>query len=46
MVDYRAIKQGDVYVIQQKDGDKWITLGEFDDMAEANRMVRDLQREY
>ena len=46
MVDYRAIKQGDVYVIQQQDGDKWITLGEFDDMAEANRMLRDLQREF
>lgn len=48
MAEYRSIKQGRAFVVQQRthENGKWETLGEFDDEVHANKMVQDLNRQY
>lgn len=41
--EYRVMKLGNSFQIQQQDGDKWETVGEFDNLDSAKEMVRDLR---
>lgn len=43
--DYRVMNKGKTFEIQQSDdgGNKWETVGEFDNIADAKEMVRDLR---
>lgn len=41
--EYRVMKLGDSFQIQQQNGDKWETVGEFDNLDSAKEMVRDLR---
>lgn len=41
--EYRVMKLDDSFQIQQQNGDKWETVGEFDNLDSAKEMVRDLR---
>lgn len=46
MPDYRVMNGGDSYLIQQRVGKAtWETIGEFDNIESARKMVRDLRSE-
>ena len=43
MSEYRVMRTGDAYQVQRKYYGKWETLGEFDDVKAAKKMVSDLR---
>ena len=43
MGEYRVMHIGEAYQIQEKEGKDWITVGEFDDIKAAKRMIKDLR---
>lgn len=45
MGEYRVMREGATYLIQQKEGNDWETLGEFDNINSAKKMVRELRGE-
>lgn len=43
MSEYRVMHIDEAYQIQERDGHTWHTIGEFDDIEAAKKMVRDLR---
>lgn len=43
MGEYRVMRLGEVYEIQQKSGKGWESVGEFDNINSAKKMVRELR---
>ena len=41
--EYRVMKRGDAYHIEEKVGNTWVNIGEFDNVDNAKKMVRDLR---
>lgn len=45
MSEYRVMHINGAYQIQKKYYGKWETIGEFDDVESAKKMVRDLRKD-
>lgn len=43
MSEYRVMHIGEAFQIQEKTGRSWQTIGEFDDVNSAKKMVRELR---